>query len=288
MTTLIFHAAEVDEDTVGGDVLHHALQHLTLLEVADDFGLLGLDLVLDEGLVADDDVLVLVVDFHHLELHLLVDIDVVVADGLDVDLAAGEECLDVLEDGDDETALGAALDVAGDDLLALVGLVDALPALEDAGLAVAELQLAVGVLLAVDIDLDLVAHLQVGVVAHLGGGDDTVALGADVHHHFAVGDGHDGAFDDVLFGERVERLVVGVVLLVGLLHGDFARFFVHGIPIEVGQGFHILVIHCFVFLLLCASCPRHGFNYMLSNRLEGSSLAGNAPRKRFCKDTTFF
>ena len=237
------HAAEVDEDTVGGDVLDDTLEHLTLLEMADDFGLLGLDLVLDESLVADDDILVFVVDLDDLELHLLVDIHVVVADGLDIDLAAGQEGLDVIEDGDDETAFGAALHVTGDNLLVVISLVDTLPALEDASLLVAEHELAVGVLLTLDEDLDLVSGLQVGVVAHLAGRDDTVALGSDVHHHLAVGDGHHGALDDFLLGERVEALLVGVVVGTSLLLFDFTGFLVDGVPIEVGQRLHILVIH---------------------------------------------
>ena len=237
------HAAEVDEDAVGGDVLDNTFEHLTLLEVADNLGLLSLDLVLDESLVADDDILVFVVNLDDLELHLLVDVHVVVADRLNIDLAAGQEGLDVLEDGDDETAFGAALHVTGDNLLVVISLVDTLPALEDAGLLVAEHKLAIGVLLALDEDLNLVAGLQVGVVAHLASGDDTVALGADVHHHLAVGDGHHGALDDFLLGERVEALLVGIVVGTSLLLFDFTGFLVDGVPIEVSQRLHILVIH---------------------------------------------
>ena len=237
------HAAEVDEDAVAGDVLHHAFEHLTLLEMADNLGLLGFDLVLDESLVADDDILVFVIDFHHLELHLLVDIDIVVADGFDVDLAAGEEGLDVLEDGDDETTLGAALDVAGDDFLVVVSLVDTVPRLEDAGFLVAEHQLAVGVLLALDVDFNLVASLEVGVVAHLADGDDAVALGSDVDDDLAVSDGHDGTLDDFLLGESVEALLVGVVLFARFLLFDFTGFLVNGIPIEVSQRLNILIVH---------------------------------------------
>jgi len=242
------HAAEVDEDTVAGDVLHHAFEDLTLLEVADDLGLLSLDLVLDEGFVANDDVLVFVVDFDYFELHLLADVDVVVADGFDIDLATGEEGFDVFEDGDDQAAFGAALDVAGDDFLAVVGLVDALPALEDACFLVAEHELAVGIFLALDVDFDFVAGLEVGVVAKFAGGDDTVALGADVDDGFAVVDGDDGALDDFLLGEGVEALLVGFALLGGFLLFDFTGFFFDGVPVELCQRLHILVVH------VCGSC----------------------------------
>ena len=272
------HAAEVDEHTVAGDVLDHAFQHLTLLEVADNLGLLSLDLVLDESLVADNDVLVLMVDFDDLELHLLVDIHIVVADGFDVDLRTGKEGLDVVEHGDNETALGAALDITGDDLLVVVSLIDALPALQDAGLLVTEHQLAIGILLALDIDLNLVAGLQVGVVAHLADGDDTVALGSHIDDHFALGDGDDGTFDNFLLGERVKALVIGLVFVVGFLDGNFTGFLVYGIPIKIGQGLYVLIIHSFwrrkkssATLFLCAPA-QHGFNFLSIQHLEKQSV----------------
>ena len=115
----------------------------------------------------------------------------------------------------------------------------------------AEHQLAVGILLALDVDLDLVAGLQVGIVAHLGGGDDTVALGADVHNDFAVVDGDDGTLDDFLLGERVEALLVSVVVGTSLLLFDFTGFLVDGVPIEIGQRLHILVVHVCGFFLFC-------------------------------------
>ena len=107
----------------------------------------------------------------------------------------------------------------------------------------AEHQLAVGVLLALDIDLNLVAGLQVGVVTHLGHGDDTVALGADVDDDLAVGNGHDSTLDDFLLGEGVETLLVSVVLFASFLLFDFTGLLVESIPIEVGQRLYILIVH---------------------------------------------
>ena len=192
---------KVDEDTIGGDVLDGAFEHLAFFEVADDFGLLGFDLVLDEGFVGDYHILVFVIDFDDFELHALVDKHVVVADGFDIDLRTGKEGFDVVENGDNETALGAALDITGNDFLILVSLVDTLPALEDAGFLVGEKQLAVGVFLALDVDFNLVAHFEIGVVAQFGGGDDTVALESDVDNGLTVADADDGTFDNFLFGE---------------------------------------------------------------------------------------
>ena len=120
------HSAEVHEHTVRGDVLDCTLEDLTLLELAHDLGLLSLDLGLDESLVGNHHVAVFVVDLDDLEIHGLVDEHVVVADGLHVDLRAGQECLDA-EYIDDHTALGAALHVALHNLVLLECLVHEIP-----------------------------------------------------------------------------------------------------------------------------------------------------------------
>ena len=225
-------ATEVDEHTIRSDVLDGAFEDLTLLEVADDLGFLSLDFVFDKSFVGNNDVLIFVVDFDDLEFHGLVNENIVVADGLDIDLGAGEEGFDVVENGDDETALGAALDVTGDDFLALVSLIDAIPRLEDAGFLVGEKELTVGVFLALDIDLDLVASLELGVVAQLGSGDDTVALESDVDNSLAVADAHDSTFNNFLLGESVESLFVLFGHLFGLFIVD-VFFFVDSRPVKI-------------------------------------------------------
>ncbi len=78
--------AEVDEYAVVGDVLDSTLKYLTLLELADDFALLGLDFSLDERLVRNDDVAEFLIDLDNLEVHSRVNELVVVTDRLDVDL----------------------------------------------------------------------------------------------------------------------------------------------------------------------------------------------------------
>ena len=78
------YATQVNKHAVRSDVLHHALEYLTLFELADDFLLLLLQLGLDECLVAYNNVLVLLVDLDNLELHGLAHEDVVVADGLHI------------------------------------------------------------------------------------------------------------------------------------------------------------------------------------------------------------
>ena len=234
------HTAQVDEDAVAGDVLDGSFEHLALFELRHDLLLLGFELGLDEGLVADDDVLELLVDLDNLELHRLLDEDVVVAYGLDVDLAAGQECLDA-EDVDNHAALRAALDEAFDHLLVFKGLVDAVPGLGHAGFLVGEHELAFLVLLALYEHLDGVAHLEVGVVAELAGGDDAVALALDADRHFALADGDYLALDDLVFLHAAQG---GVVALFGLLavFGLSQRAVFEGVPVEVGQRDDVFVI----------------------------------------------
>jgi hypothetical protein len=120
------YAAKVDENAVGGDVLDGAFEYLTLFEFRDDLALLSFELGLDECFVADNDIAVFLVDLDNLELHSLANEDIVIADGTNVDLRAGEECLDA-EYVDDHAAFGATLDVACDDFIILESVVDALP-----------------------------------------------------------------------------------------------------------------------------------------------------------------
>ena len=233
----------IDEYAVGGDVLDGTLEDLTLLEFRHDDLLLGLELGLDEGLVRNDHVAELLVDLHHLELHGLIYIDVVVADGLHVDLRTGEEGLDT-EDIDDHAALGAALDVTLDDLVLLQGLIDTIPALELTGLLVRESQLAVLVLGRLDVDLDLVTDLQIGIVAELRYGDHALALVADVHQHLALGDGRYGTLDHFADSDVRKRLVISLGdLLLGLI--VHAQIVLEGVPVEILVCDHVLYFfHC--------------------------------------------
>ena len=118
--------AEIDECTVGNDVLDSTFQDLADFEFADDLSLLGFDFSLDESLVGNDNVLVVVVDLDNLELHSLANIHIEVADLLDIDLGTRQKGFDT-EDVHDETAFGLALDITGDNLLVVVCFIDALP-----------------------------------------------------------------------------------------------------------------------------------------------------------------
>ena len=128
-------APQVDKHAIGGDVLDCALEHLAFLEMRNDFFALLLKLCLDESFVRYHNILELLVDLHNLELHRFANEDIVVAYGLHVDLAAGQEGLDAKHVYNHAT-LGAALDVALDDFVVSKRLVNAFPALGCTGFLV--------------------------------------------------------------------------------------------------------------------------------------------------------
>ncbi|CDE08859.1 putative uncharacterized protein [Prevotella sp. CAG:485] len=167
------YATKVDEHTVIGDVLHDAFQHLTLLQLGDDFALLGFQFCLDEGFVADYNVAVIFVDFHHFEFHRFVYEYIVVADGAHVDLRAGQEGLDA-EDVYYHAAFGTAFYVALDDFVLLHCLFHAAPAARCTRFLMAENKLTFFVFLVLDEYLYLIAYLKVGIVAEFGDRDDAV------------------------------------------------------------------------------------------------------------------
>ncbi len=78
--------SEVHKHTIRGDVLDRSFENLTHFEALDDKTLLLFELGLNERLVRHHHILKLLVDFDNLELHLLPDVLVEVADGLDIHL----------------------------------------------------------------------------------------------------------------------------------------------------------------------------------------------------------
>ncbi len=225
------YAAEVDKYAVGGDVLDGTFEYLTLFELGDDFTLLLLELSFDECFVRNDHVAELFVDFHNLEFHGLAYEYIVVADGLNVDLRAGEESLDT-EHVDNHAAFSTALDEALDDFVVFEGGVDTFPRARSTSFLVREDKLAFTVFLVLDEYLYLVADFDVGVVAEFAHGDDAVGFVVDVNHSLTLVESDNGTFDYFFVFNRVERFFVSVgEFFTRFLAGAFAVF-VSG-PIEV-------------------------------------------------------
>ena len=246
------YAAKVDKHTVGGDVFDRAFVNLALLHLADDFLLLCLKFGLDECLVRDNNVAELLVDFHNLELHGLAHEYVVVADGMHVDLAAGEECLDA-EYVDNHTTLRAALDETSDNLLVVEGGVDALPTLAQASLLVGKNQLTFLVFLIFYVNLYDIANLQVGVVAEFAGGDDTVALVTNVDNDFFLVKRDYFAINNLMLAHFVEGLVIGLLEVFFVCSAKTAIFIL--VPVEIVQGLYALsVFRVLLSILLHTYC----------------------------------
>ncbi len=127
--------AEVNEYTVRSDVLNGTFEDLTLLKLADDFFLLCFQLSFDKSLVRNYYIAELLIDLHNLEVHGGAYELVVVAYGVNVNLATRQEGLDT-KYVNNHTALRAALDVTLNDFLVVESCVNTIPALRETSLLV--------------------------------------------------------------------------------------------------------------------------------------------------------
>ncbi|MHC2612736.1 hypothetical protein ACVMGF_003809 [Bradyrhizobium diazoefficiens] len=218
-------AAEINERTVVGDVLDHAVDDLTLFEVLHQLlALLGAGLFQHRA-AGDDDVAAAAVHLEDLERLRVVHQRRNVADRTDVDLRARQEGHGTVE-VDGEAALDLVEDDAVDLLVVLERLLELAPALFAARLVARQHGFAEGVLDAIEEHFHLVADLDLAVTAGAGKfaqGDAALGLQADVDdghvlfncNHLAL---DDGAFLQVATceglvehrGEIVTRGAIGI------------------------------------------------------------------------------
>ena len=160
-------AAEVDERTVIGDVLDHAVDDLALFEVLHQLlALLGAGLF-EHRAARHHDVAAAAIHLEDLERLRIVHQRRDVADRADVDLGARQEGHGAVEI-DGEAALDLVEDHAGDLLVALERLLQLAPALFAASLVARQHGFAERILDAVEEHLDLVADLEIAVAAGAG------------------------------------------------------------------------------------------------------------------------
>ena len=160
-------ATEIDEGTVVRDVLDHAFEHLPLVQVGDQLvALLGTG-VLQHGAAGDHDIPAAAIHLEDLERLIGADQGRNVAHRADIDLTARQKRHGAIEINR-EAALDPAEDDPGNPLAILVGLLQLLPGLLAARPLAAERGLAARGLEALDIDLDLVAHLHLGRLPRRG------------------------------------------------------------------------------------------------------------------------
>ena len=225
-------ASEVDKHAVRSDVLDGAFEDLTHFEALDDETLLLFELGLNEGLVRHHDVLELLVDLDNLEFHLLADVLVEVADGLDVHLRSWEERFQT-KDVHDQATFGAALDRTLDDHVFFLGLVHLVPSVVDACRLVADHELAVGVFLLFNEHRNFVTCLQFWVVAELTCANDTFRLVANVDHNLFFANGNHSALHHFFFFDEGEALFVEILKTLALFRAVVVLFAFEGVPIEI-------------------------------------------------------
>ena len=191
-------AAQVDEGAVVGDVLDHALQDLTLLQARDQLGALLGPGLLEHRAARDHDVAARAVHLEDLERLRRAHERAYVAHRADIDLTAGQE-RDRAGEVDGEAALDPAEDDAGHPAAILERLLELDPGFLASGLLARQNGLAVLVLHAVEIDLDLVADLDFRRLAGLGEflqGNAALGLQSDVDERGVALDGDDDALED--------------------------------------------------------------------------------------------
>ena len=208
---------------------------MTFLQTGDDLTLLLFQLCLDEGFVGDHNVLVLLVDFHNLELHLLSDILVVVTDWLYINLAARQECLNA-EHIDDQAAFGAALDGTHDDFVVLQRAIDLEPSAVDAGRAVRHHELTIAVFLLLNKNRHCISNAEFRVVTELRSANHTFGLVADVDDNFFLANADDRALYNFRFTDEVQAAFVKVLELNALFRVHFVLVGICIVPVKLLCG----------------------------------------------------
>ncbi len=203
-------AAEVDEGAVVGDVLDHAVDDLAFLEVLHQLlALLGARLF-QHGAARHHDVAAAAIHLQDLERLRIIHQRRDIADRPDVDLAARQERHRAVE-VDGEAALHLVEDDALDLLVAAEGLLELAPALLAACLVTRQHGLAERVLHPLEIDLDGVADLDLGLPARpreFADRHPALGLGADIYDRKILLDPDNGSLH--------HRALLGAALGEGL------------------------------------------------------------------------
>ena len=156
--------AKVDERTVIGDVLDHTLKNLAFLQVRDQLGPGFGAGFFQNGAARDNDVAAAAVDLEDLERLRSAHERAEVTDRADVHLASRKEGSGAGQ-VDGKAALDLAEDHAGDALLLLEGCLENAPCFFATCFLARQHGLAILVFHALDIDFDLVADIDVGLLA---------------------------------------------------------------------------------------------------------------------------
>src|SRR5712664_1078081 len=228
--------AQVDESAVVGEVLDDAGEDRAFLELLEGVLLQLLALLLEEDAAGEHDVAALIVELDDLELVLLADQLIEIADRTEIHLRTRQERLH--PDVDGEAALHPADDGALDELVALARGRDLVPDAHLVGLLLGEDDHPGIVLTGLQEHVDLVADFDVGLAlekAELLDGDLAFALVADVDDRVVLGDLDHAALDDLV----LLQLAFSVALALEALLEHRSKVFVFircGLVLVIGCG----------------------------------------------------
>ena len=152
-------AAEINERTVIGDVLDHALENLAFREVGNQFGTGFGAGFFQHGAARDNDIATAAVHLEDLERLRVAHQRGYIANRADIHLAARQEGHGTVQ-VDSETTLYAAIDLTGNALGVFERLFQFFPGFLAAGLFAGQHDIAVLVFVAFDKDVDNVADLD--------------------------------------------------------------------------------------------------------------------------------
>src|SRR5437867_3939061 len=226
--------AEIDEGAVVGDVLHGAGEHHALGQHLERVLLLLLALLLEDRAAREHDVAAAAIELDDLRPDRLAHHGGQILHRPEIDLRARQEGFD--PDVDGEAALDDLDHPPLDRRGFLVGLGDRVPDLDLVGLVLGEDDEPFGVLLGLEVDLDLLAHLrQRAVAVELLDRDRSLALVAHVHDHLARAD------VDVTAADDLTLLELGHAGAVPILHPFLGR--VSALPARSAEGIPWFVHH---------------------------------------------
>ena len=190
------HAADIDEHAVAGHGLDHAVIVLADLDVGPDLSLRGRTGLVLHSLDGADDAAAGTVDLGDAELNALLDELAQVAVLGQTALGSGNEHTHAL-DGNDDAALVFFGDDALENSLVLNGILDVLPDLDRVEALLGKGGIALHVVDADDVGLDLVADMDdvldlgVGIAGKLADGNVARLLAAQVDLDLGRTDGRD-------------------------------------------------------------------------------------------------
>ena len=192
-----------DERTEIGDVLDRALDRAALFDAAEQLRAFLGAFGFNELTAGENDVLALFVQLDDFALEGLAFVNAEIFRRDDINLRAGQKCLDAHVEH--ETTLDHGLHLAGDQSAVVENLDNLFPVLLLGGLLLGENDHTLVVFEALQEHFDFGADFEVLIVFEFAQADDAFGLVANVDEDFIGTFLQDASLDDTAFGKRLHR-----------------------------------------------------------------------------------